>query len=172
MPLNIELRANYEAVLRDLEADRANVQQEIASLGARMRELQASIYTLSRKVNPDSDPTLSHPTPTLRSPGHNYANISVRWAILDLLHDSEGMTTSEIAEALRAGGVQTKAANFVNNVSAVLTTTMQKSHKEVEQASEGKWRLTETGVSAIEYIRTTDKFRRGCTARTAFIHKV
>ncbi len=164
MPLNSEMRASYEAVLHDLEVDRTSVQQQIASLGTRMRELQASIQTLSRKITPDPESSLppfpSSPVPV--SP--NYANISVRWAILDLLHNSEGMATSEIAEALRAAGVQTKAANFVNNVSAVLT-TMQRAHNEVTQLPDGKWKLTATGASAIEYIRTTDKFRRGRIGR-------
>jgi hypothetical protein len=166
MPLSSELKTNYEAVLRDLEADRLNVQQQLTSLGARMRELQSSILTLSRKINPDADSAQPNLFATIRPLNPSYAYISVRWAILDLLHDSEGMTTSEIAEALKASGVQTKAANFVNNVSSVLTTTMQKGHKEVEQSTEGKWSLTQVGVSAIEYIRTTPKFHADCTARS------
>ena len=164
MPLNIELKSHYEAVLRDLEADRLRVQQRLASLGAQMREMQASIMTLSRKINPDSEPQLFGSVSPLHTGIYSYANISVRWAILDLLHGSDGMGTSEIADALRTAGVQTKAANFVNNVSAVLT-TMQRVHSEVMQSSEGKWKLTATGVSAIEYIRTTEKFRTGCVAR-------
>jgi hypothetical protein len=165
MPLTSELKANYEVVLHDLEADRAAVQQEIASLGARMRELQSSILTLTRKLNPGPDPTSSQPLGSNLPAGRNYAYISVRWAILDLLYNSAGMTTAEIAEALKASGVQTRAANFVNNVSAVLTTTMLKGHQEVEQSTDGRWSLTKTGVSAIEYIRTTPKFRRACTTR-------
>jgi mRNA-degrading endonuclease toxin of MazEF toxin-antitoxin module len=69
------------------------------------------------------------------------------------------MTTAEIAESLLAAGVQTKAANFANNVSAVLSTTMREQpHGEV-QLSDGKWQLTEKGKAAIDYIRTTPKFR-------------
>jgi len=85
--------------------------------------------------------------------------MSVRWAVLDLLAESEPKTTAEIAEALIAAGVQTKAANFVNNVSAVLSTTMKEAHSEVQQLADGKWQLTENGRSAIEHIRTTPKFR-------------
>lgn len=70
------------------------------------------------------------------------------------------MNTSEIAEALKAAGVQTRATNFANNVSAVLSTTMKEKHSEVEQLPDGRWQLTETGVNAIEYIRTTPRFRR------------
>lgn len=75
--------------------------------------------------------------------------------------DSEKpMSTAEIAERLKAGGVQTKAANFANNVSAVLSTTMKEQHKEVQQLPDGTWELTDNGESAIEHIRTTPKFRR------------
>ena len=85
--------------------------------------------------------------------------MSVRWAILDLLAESEAKTTAEIAEALIAAGVQTRAANFANNVSAVLSSTMKEGHDEVQQLPDGKWQLTENGRSAIEHIRTTPRFQ-------------
>jgi len=85
----------------------------------------------------------------------------VRWAILDLLADSEAMTTAQIAETIKAGGVPTRASNFVNNVSAVLTTTMKEKHKEVQQLPDGRWELTDNGRNAIAHIRTNPKFRRG-----------
>jgi hypothetical protein len=67
--------------------------------------------------------------------------------------------TAEIAEALIAAGIQTKATNFANNVSAVLSATMKEQHAEVRQLPDGKWELTESGKSAIEHIRTTAKWR-------------
>ncbi|HZR65390.1 MAG TPA: hypothetical protein VFA85_09600 [Terriglobales bacterium] len=153
MPLTDELKTSYELVLRDLETERQQVQDQLGSLQNRLKELHNSISTLSKRINPDAPPsqtfTPSHP------PNQKYANMSVRWAILHLLNDSKPRTTAEIAEALLAGGIETKAANFANNVSAVLTTTMKEApHNEVQQLQDGKWELTENGESAIEHIST------------------
>jgi hypothetical protein len=157
MPLNSDLKSHYEAVLQDLESERQQVQQQIAASQARLKELHTSIVTLTKRINPDAP---SYPTAPLRPAHTKYTNISVRWAILDFLNDSQAMTTPEIAEALKAAGIQTRAANFANNVSAVLSTTMCKEHAEVQQLPDGKWELTEKGQDAIAHIRTTPRFRR------------
>jgi len=156
MSLNDELKRHYEAVLQDLETERYQVQSQIAPLQARLKELHNSIQTLTKKINPEANThsTLPFVRPTLAN--QKYARLSVRWAILDLLNDTRARTSSEIAEALKAAGIQTKAANFVNNVSAVLSTTMK---EEVQQLSNGAWELTENGRKAIAYIRTTPKFK-------------
>ena len=168
MPLSTELKASFEAVLRALEAERDEAQQQVASLQSRLKELHNSISTLSKRVNPDA-PTPTPPSLTLpRQPSRHYAFLSVRWAILDLLAESEPKTTAEIADALIAAGVQTKAANFANNVSAVLSTTMKEQHKEVQQLEDGRWELTKDGRSAIEHIRTTPKFQRGIRGTRKF----
>ena len=67
------------------------------------------------------------------------------------------MSASDIAEALKAGGVQSEAANFANNVFAFMTTTM-KSKQEVVSLPDGKWKLSPNGESAITHIQATDKF--------------
>lgn len=157
MPLTGDLKAHFEAVLQHLEAERQQKQQEVAAGQARIKELNTSITTLSRTLNPDAPLRSSS---SLRPASLKYANISVRWAILDILHDSGPMLTASLADALKAAGVQTRAANFVNNVSAVLSATMKEA-SEVQQSSDGHWELTKTGVEKIEYIRTTPKFRRG-----------
>ena len=158
MPLNNDLKSHYEVVLQDLQAERQQIQQQIAPLQARLKELHTSILTLAKRIDPNTASPLPASSP-LRTPSMMYANISVRWAILDLLKDSRPMSTAEIAEALRQAGVQTRAANFANNVSAILTTTM-KEHSEVQQLPDGKWELTDNGDKAIEHIRSTPKFRR------------
>ena len=124
----------------------------------RIKELNNSIQTIVRTLNPD---TASFQSTPLRSSGLKYEFMSVRWAILDHLHDSGPKTTAEIAEALKAAGIRSKATNFVNNVSSVLTTTM-KMHDEVQQLPDSRWELTENGINAIEHIRNTPKFRRSC----------
>ena len=158
MPLTNEVKASYEVVVRDLEAERQKIQEQLGALQARLKELHNSISTLYKRINPDASPSSQTPAPS-RPPNQKYANMSVRWAILDLLVDSQkAMATAEIADALLVAGVQTRAANFANNVSAVLSTTMREEHNEVQQLPDGKWELTEKGKEAIEYIRTTSKF--------------
>jgi hypothetical protein len=166
-----EVKEVFEATIRYLEAERIEIMQQLAPLQARLREVQGTQATLLKRVNLDT--ALQPPTP-IRPTSQKYARISVRWAILDLLNDSDGMTTAEISEALMAGGIQTRANNFTNNVSAVLTSTMQKDHQEVEQLSDGsgKWKLTLTGVSAISYLRSTEKFQRACGSRPLEARKV
>ena len=159
MTLPNNVKASYEVVLHDLEAERLQVQEELGKMQARLKELHNSISTLARRINPDAL-SPSNPLTPSRPSNQKYVNMSVRWAILDLLNDSQAMTTADIAEALLAAGVQTKAANFANNVSAVWSTTMKEQpHVEVTQLPDGKWQLTDSGKRAIEYIRTTGKFR-------------
>ncbi|SRR6266536_1375643 len=159
MPLATEVKTSYEVVLRDLQAERDVVQQQLDNLHAQLKEINSGISTVSKRLHPDSPS--SHSPLSFRPPNQKYANTSVRWAILDLLADSEAMTTAQIAETIKAGGVPTRASNFVNNVSAVLTTTMKEKHKEVQQLPDGRWELTDNGRNAIAHIRTNPKFRRG-----------
>ena len=80
--------------------------------------------------------------------------MSVRWAILLLLSETgTAMAVAEIATALQAGGIQSKAADFNANVTSVLS-GMKTKREEVDVA-EGRWRITDVGLSAIDYIRAT-----------------
>lgn len=156
MPLDNDSKGHVDAVLQLLEAEKEQVQKQVAAGQARLQELHASILTV-KSLNSSAQSLQSFSS----RPQHlKYAYISVHWAILDLLHDSGTMFTAAIADALKAAGVRTRAANFVNNVSAVLSTTM-KEHNEVQLLPDGRWELTETGIEKIEHIRTTPKFRRG-----------
>jgi hypothetical protein len=160
MPLSPESKTAHEIVLRDLEDERSQVEQQIVASNNRVKEINQSISTLRRRLNPEADGSSSTSPTSSRLSSKKYAFMSVRWAILDLLAESEPKTTAEIAEALSAAGVQSKAANFANNVSAVLSSTMKEQpHNEVRQLQDGKWELTENGKSAIEHIRTTPKFQ-------------
>lgn len=158
MPQVADSKVAYEAAYRHLEEERLEIMRTLAPLNARLKEVLGAQATLQKRIN--SDAATNHSNSS--RPDQRYARISVRWAILDLLNESpDGMSTAEIAEALKAGGVQTEAANFANNVSAVLTTTM-KSKQEVVSLPDGKWKLSPNGESAIAHIRTTGKFLRAC----------
>lgn len=165
MPLTPELTASYEVVLHDLELERDEVHKSISELQARVKELNHSVATLTKRLNPDASPSSSSSNPS-SAPNKRYTYMSGRWAILDLLADSKPRSTAEIAAALMAGGVQTRAANYANNVSAVLTTSM-KEHDEARQLPDGTWVLTENGKSAIEHIRTTPRFLGALRGRSS-----
>jgi hypothetical protein len=160
MSTNDTLRASYGAVLADLQARRQNLQTQVAELQRQLRELQQGIVAVSKSISPN--------TPFSPAPSHaknqKYATMSLRWAILDFLIDSEPLTTPEIAEALKERGVTTKATNFANTVSAVLSSTMKEKHSEVQLLPDGKWQLNENGKNAIAHIRTTPKFRRSLSS--------
>lgn len=160
MQMPTDLKSSYDAVLRDLEAERDERIKQVAEHQGRIRELNVSISTLYKRLNTDNTPSATSGEAILSHPANQkYASLSVRWAILDMMANSEPKSTAEIADALINLGVQTKAANFANNVSAVLSTTMKEHHNEVEQLPDGKWCLTENGRSAIEHIRTTSRFQ-------------
>jgi len=162
MALPVEMKTQYEMVILDLETEAKQVKEQLAAMQAKLRELQNSITTLRNRLHPDTPYTPSNNL-SPRFQNQKYANISVRWAILDLLKDSSvAMNTAEIAETLKASGIQSRAANFLNNVSAVLSSTMQREHNEVRQVNDGKWELTERGKNAIDHIRSTPKFQDAC----------
>jgi hypothetical protein len=83
-----------------------------------------------------------------------YATVSVRWAILLLLSEAaEPLGVPDIKTALEAGGIRSRAEDFKNNVSSVLS-VMKSARQEVDVV-DGKWQITETGRSAIDYIKAT-----------------
>jgi hypothetical protein len=148
----------YGSAYQHLEAERQEIMRDLAPLNARLKEVLGIQASLLKRINSETSPQSTTPS----RPNQKYARISVRWAILDLLNQSpDGMSTAEIAEALKAGGVQTEAANFANNVSAVLTTTM-KAKQEILPLPDGRWKLSLIGESAIAHIQTTTKFLRAC----------
>jgi hypothetical protein len=168
MALTNEQRMHFEGVQQVLEIERAELQQQIADAQKKLVGVCQGLSTISAYLITDSPLSSSlKSTPAIAS--HRYASMSVHWAILDLLLDSQQpMTTAEIADALLARGVKTRAAHFANNVSAVLGTTLRDTQKEVEQLPDNKWALTERGKSKIEYIRTTPKFRAAVSGVRSF----
>jgi hypothetical protein len=165
MPVSGELKSSYERVLKDLETERESVYQQVSGLQRQLRELDNNISSLYRRVG-IAPPVPNGPRPSSKPQqraDQKYALISVRWAILDLLNDAPApMATADIAEALKTAGVKTRAANFTNNVSAVLSTTMREKGMEEVQLVDGKWTLTDRGRSAIVHIRSSPKFLESC----------
>jgi hypothetical protein len=151
-----EMKPHMKIVLDHYCQARDQTQAQLNDLLAQLKEKNNTIASLSRELYGDSAPVFTKPT------SQKYALISVRWAILDLLTTSAPLTTADIADILKREGVTTKAANFLNNISAVLSTTMKIGAQEVQQTSDGKWELTEKGKNAAYHIRTSPKFRRNC----------
>jgi hypothetical protein len=163
--LTDETKVHLEATLAHLEGKRDAIFQEVKNGQSKLRELDYTIATISKEIGrvPQQLPeSPSNPIQIVAVPdvSRKYARISVRWAILHLLSEKPPMATSDIADALKACGVVTRAANFTNNVSAVLTTTM-KGHGEVEMV-DGKWQLTDRGRRAIDHIQAGPKFKESC----------
>jgi hypothetical protein len=139
------LKKNYDEVLKDLHARRSDLTRQLSDLD----QLIASINKiLIPEFSATQSPTLPFPNPTLKSISNStrYSHMSVRWAILWLLNDApEPMSTAEITEALKSGGIQTQATNFTNNVSAVLS-SMKGTREELDiDMLDGKWRINQKG---------------------------
>lgn len=169
MSLSGDLKNQYSAVLEDLEREREQLHQQVGNLQRQLREMDNGITTIRRRIDPNLDiatkaPSVIEMQPSSAKflPEQKYAFVGVRWAILHLLNESGAMTTSDIAENLKASGVRTKAVNFANNVSAVLSQTMRPRGKEEVESFQGKWRLTEIGKNKIAHIMTTQDFLRDC----------
>jgi hypothetical protein len=150
-----DIKPQLKVVLDHFHEIRDRTQAQIGELTTKLREQNQTIASLSRELYGSNAPL------PVSVATHKYAKASVRWAILDLLANSTPLNTPEIAEILKSEGVTTKAANFTNNVSAVLSSTM-KGVGEVRQTSDEKWELTEKGRNAIYHIRLTPKFRKSC----------
>ena len=162
MSLSSELKAAYELVLKDLEAKRASVHTDVIALQKKLRELDQSIATHYRELGNPVPIKVARATVSVPHE-QRYAFISVHWAILHLLSEAVApMPTAEIAAALKNAGVRTKAANFVNNVSAVLSTNMRPKGEEEVELTDGGWKLTSIGRDKISHIVTSPNFLRRC----------
>jgi hypothetical protein len=148
------LRQHYDAVLADLQTERNDVHKEVSTLQRKLKELDYNIGSLSRRLGiTPVFPAFSsaNPLQSAIAESQRYSTASVRWAVLLELNKSIGpMSTQEIADALLTGGIRTKASNFNNNVSAVLSD--MKTNKNEADVTDGKWALTEIGKSAAEHI--------------------
>lgn len=155
-------KAQFEGVVEHLEHEREEIHREVAGLQRKLRDLDNAIATLRQRIDPAYKPSVT-PVESRYPADQRYAFISVHWAILHLLSEAKApMTTAEIAEALTAAGVKTRAANFANNCSAVLTANMRIRGDEEVESIDGAWRLTEKGRNKIAHIVTSPKFRKGC----------
>jgi hypothetical protein len=164
------LQGNYEAVIADLETEREGVHRQVGTLQKQLRDLDNTLVTLKRKLDPSFSPPLKKVVqigesrlPNSEVPeNQKYMYIGVRWAILHVLGERGPMATAEIADVVFKRGVKTKAANFANNVSAMLTTTMRTYGSEEVESVSGKWQLTENGKNKLTKILASVEFLKSC----------
>lgn len=141
-------RAIYDPVLTDLENRLTTLRTEISNLQRQIRQIQVAKDNITEIV---FGPAAQRSTPS-RDP-RKYRHLSVRWAILFMLCESEDpQSIPTIAEELKDGGIETRARDFPSNVAAVLS--QMKSKSEVESA-EGLWTITPVGRSAWAHISKT-----------------
>lgn len=162
-------RILYEAMLKELHAKRSyyrrcasDADQTISGL---LKLMQASGMSVPAQestalaVIPKPQPNAiegRQPVPIAPPASHRFGSMSVRWAILLLLDEATSdMSTADIVAALEAGDIRakSKAVNFSNNVSAVLS-DMKSPRAEVE-VTDGRYKITEKGRSAIHHIKLT-----------------
>jgi hypothetical protein len=159
------LKPQYDAVLKDLGAERVELHREVSDLQRKLKELDFTIASLSRRLGIIPVFPVLNPQDNLLQAGiaevQKYSSVSIMWAILLELNKPNGapMSAQEIADALQAGGIKTKAASFVNTVSTTLS-NMKKTTGDVD-VIEAKWFVTEKGRSHADHI--AGKLRRRAT---------
>jgi len=147
----------YRAVLDDLMKQRNQLQFRIG-------EIDSAVSAL-RRLMPDEEIVIEkdsqQPLPIVVH--GRYADMSTRWAILALLAEdaTRPLTTGEIADALRAGGMISSSRNFAGNVSAVLS-GMNHEKKEVVAGPHG-WSISENGKNAWIHIKATREHKKQFT---------
>lgn len=148
---------HYRAVLADLQGQHKKLSAELA-------DIEFAMAAIGRRLGNASTQLASAPVQADRQAGKleaaiNYANISVRWAVLALLAEvADGpMGTGAIAEALQARGVVKEGpSRFGNIVSAVISNLKTKG--EVESV-DGLYQLTDPGRTMWAHIKAGSKFR-------------
>jgi hypothetical protein len=163
------MNEHYMAVLADLRGRRAKLEAELhdvdAAIGGLQRLLGETLtpsavpLASSPQSSPNADVT-QQPHVQAPQPHSRFTNISVRWGTLWYLAEDahDFVKTGEIANALLAGGYKTKAVNFPNMVSAVLSAMKDKGEVETKEDG-GGYRLTEQGR------RTWNAIRQGARPR-------
>lgn len=125
--------ADYEEVLKDIDA-------QIAAHQAKIHTLQAArptILMLQKEIAPKLPPGYN--------PGP-YANMGPTDAIPVVLKGQAlPLTTAQIAERLQAGGVRSNAQNFVASVSATLS---QLKDKGIVRKVGDSWKLEEESAES------------------------
>ena len=137
MTLTNEMKKHYQIILKSHITNLAKHEHEFLKHKTVIQELKLVIINLSKtlKINP---PIGSLP----------YENMSIRQAILYFLNETnQPLSAPDIAKALIQGGIHTKALNFANNISAVIS-NMKRHRKEVD-IEDGKWFITNIGREKI-----------------------
>jgi hypothetical protein len=160
------MNEHYSAVLADMRSRKQRLETELAELETVIQ----SILRLRALNGEGGGETPQHPAQAPkpitvgRPSATRFHGISVRWAILWHLSEEAARRekTGEIADALRAGGFQSNAANFSNQVSGVLS--LMKVKKEVESTEDGTYAITDEGRRTWQLIRQGEKFRSATVA--------
>ena len=124
------------------EIDYAKV---LADLIRRREQLDAAIRAISEIVGPDAcaGPGLPEPEgPTSELAPGAFDGMSLEEAAKAYLRSVSGSrTTAQIEQALRAGGVKTRAKSFYNSVYSVLRRESLSAESEIEKAGKSRWKL-------------------------------
>jgi hypothetical protein len=134
-------QGQYRAVLEDLMKQRSALQYRIG-------EIDAAVAALKRLMpdEPIAEQKIAPEQRVLGGVPGRYTGLGVRMAVLQLLseHAIRPMRTTEMAQALLAGGITTTGKRFRGNVAAVVS-EMYKKRGELTTGPNGGWMITEKG---------------------------
>lgn len=145
-------REHYEAILKQLSDKRDRIKLELTELENAIPVIQKMMRAMppitsnsSHSAHKKIEREASASKEEFNSQSSNrFAGLSMRWAALWVLAEAtEPLPTAIIAAELDKNGIVSKSANFVSNISAVLS-AMTRDRNEVNQI-DGKWQITDHG---------------------------
>jgi hypothetical protein len=166
-----DMFAHYRAVLAHEQAERERLLAELRLKDSIIAGLQATLaahepgaraWSKPLPFNPPvALPPMGPAEPTV-PPHLRFAGISVRWALLSLMAEdpsaASGLRTTEMADALLAGGVRSSGQNFAANVSAVVS-DMTRKKKELEAVEDGKYVISAHGREVWDGVKRNRYYR-------------
>ncbi|HEY2431570.1 MAG TPA: hypothetical protein VGI12_02780 [Vicinamibacterales bacterium] len=154
----------YRVVLADLHARRKRISEELAEIESTVAVIERILARSGSAVaivSAERSEMISSSRPPARAGGNiNFANMSVRWAVLGFLaEEATGpMGSGALANALRQRGLEKQGpSRFGNVVSAVISNLKAKG--EIEAVDGGLYQLTAAGRAMWAHIRASAKFR-------------
>jgi len=163
-----DLYDHYKAVLAAEETEAKQLESEKQRIEAKLEVVHASIARILAKLSAYEEAIAPKTINLFAAPlvvpeRLKYAGMSVRWGILNLMADSgvDQLGTTNIADALIAGGVRSNGQNFNANVSAVVSEMHRKKNELEPGDADGTYRITQHGREVWESIKHTPQYRFG-----------
>jgi dsDNA-specific endonuclease/ATPase MutS2 len=124
-----EMKEHYEAVLQDIDKQERMLESQLAKIRAARPALLALLEDVESKEN--------KVTPFF-SAAVKYSTMGTKEAVLDVLSESsQPLTSGDIAQKLRDGGIRTQSTDFVSVINSTLASLKKMIPQKAERLDDG-----------------------------------